>query len=200
MEGSVRKIGDDLRIAAQLIDAKTGDHLWSEIYDGKYTAELFEFQSNIAKKVAASLNAVITPQEAKKIDTKSTTDMQAYDLWVRGSEMVRKFRYTQDSTLLKLALNLFDQALKIDPIYTDALQGKGLTYNESGKYDSAMYYYRKIGEIDPDNFEYAQGIGLVYMNSNNYDSAFKYYQKANELKPNYIWVNLALGTLLYMKN
>ena len=200
MEGSVRKIGDDLRIAAQLIDAKTGDHLWSEIYDGKYTAELFEFQSNIAKKVAASLNAVITPQEAKKIDTKSTTDMQAYDLWVRGSEMVRKFRYTQDSTLLKLALNLFDQALKIDPIYTDALQGKGLTYNESGKYDSAMYYYRKIIEIDPHDFQSVQGIGLVYMTSNNYDSAFIYYQKANELEPNDPWINLALGTLLYMKN
>ncbi len=200
MEGSVRKIGDDLRIAAQLIDAKTGDHLWSEIYDGKYTAELFEFQSNIAKKVAASLNAVITPQEAKKIEAKSTTDMQAYDLWVRGSEMVRKFRYTQDSTLLKLALNLFDQALKIDPIYTDALQGKGLTYNESGKYDSAMYYYRKIIEIDPHDFQSVQGIGYVYMTSNNYDSAFIYYQKANELKPNDPWINLALGTLLYTKN
>jgi TolB-like protein/Tfp pilus assembly protein PilF len=200
MEGSVRKIGDDLRIAAQLIDAKTGDHLWSEIYDGKYTAELFEFQSNIAKKVAASLNAVITPQEAKKIEAKSTTDMVAYDLLMRGHEMVRKFRYTQDSTLLKLALNLFDQALKIDPIYTDALGGKGLTYTESGKYDSALYYFKKILEIDPHDFQSAQGIGYVYMNSNNYDSAFKYYQKANELKPNDIWINLALGTLLYTKN
>ena len=55
VEGSVRKAGDDLRITAQLIDVKTGDHLWSETYDGKYTDKIFEFQSKIAKQVAASL-------------------------------------------------------------------------------------------------------------------------------------------------
>ena len=196
MEGSVRKVGDDLRIAAQLIDAKTGNHLWSEIYDGKYTTEIFEFQSNIAKKVAASLNAVITPQESEKIEAKSMTDIVAYDLLMRGHEMVRKFRYTRDSTLLKLALNLFDQSLKIYPKYINAFTGKGLVYIETGQYDSALYYCRKIGEIDPDNFEYAHGIGLIYMYSNNFDSAFKYHQKANELKPNDPWINLSLGQLL----
>ena len=66
MEGSVRKIGDDLRITVQLIDTKSGNHLWSETYDGKYTTEIFDFQSNIAKKVAASFSAVINPQEEKE--------------------------------------------------------------------------------------------------------------------------------------
>jgi TolB-like protein len=64
-------------ITAQLIDTKTGDHLWSETYDGKYTAEIFEFQSNVVKRLAASLNAVITPQEAERIAALPTSEMQA---------------------------------------------------------------------------------------------------------------------------
>ena len=92
MEGSVRKIGDDLRITAQLIDAKTGDHLWSETYDGKYTTEIFAFQSSVAKKVAASLNAVITPQEVKRIDTKPNSDLEVMTYNERSGN-VHKFRY-----------------------------------------------------------------------------------------------------------
>jgi TolB-like protein/tetratricopeptide (TPR) repeat protein len=201
MEGSVRKIGDDLRITAQLIDAKTGDHLWSETYDGKYTTEIFEFQSIIAKKVASSLNAVITPQEVKSITAQSTTDMVAHDLYMRGHEMVRNFRSTNDTSLLRLALNLFDQALKIDPQYTMALHGKGMTYNESGKYDSAMVYYKKLQELDPESGDAYLGIGGVFMYSNQPDSSLKYYQKAltyptNEFEP---WVYLGIGQVYFMR-
>jgi len=197
MEGSVRKIGDDLRITAQLIDAKTGNHLWSEIYDGKYTTEIFEFQSSIAKKVAASLNAVITPQEVERIVAKSTTDILAYDLYMKGHEMVRKFRYTDDSTLLRIALNLFDQALKIDPNYPYAMQGKGSAYTEAGKYDSALYYEKKAIEADQSHILGLAGIGVLYMYSNNPDSAFKYLQLAIDNSPNDPWSNLAMAQSLY---
>jgi hypothetical protein len=73
-----------------LIDAKTGDHLWSDIYDGKYKDQIFVFQSNVAKKVAASLKVVISPEEKAKIDSKPTTDMVARDLTLRSEEMIRK--------------------------------------------------------------------------------------------------------------
>ena len=105
-----------------LIDAKSGDHLWSETYDGKYTTEIFEFQSSIAKKVAASLNAVITPQETKRIDTEPTSDIRAFDLCSRGFELTRKWRFSNDSNDLKLALNLINEALIIQPEYLDALE------------------------------------------------------------------------------
>jgi TolB-like protein/Tfp pilus assembly protein PilF len=195
MEGSVRKIGDDLRIATQLIDAKTGDHLWSEVYDGKYTTEIFEFQSNVAKKVAASLNAVITPQETKKIDTKSTTYLAAHDLYMRGHEMIRKFRYTNDSTFSRSALNYFDQALQIDPNYTEALHGKGMTFVEIKNYDSAMFYYKKILDIDHQNSSGLGGIGRIYMETNKPDSALKYFQKAIAFNPDDPFYYLAMGQL-----
>jgi len=195
MEGSIRKIGDDLRIATQLIDAKTGDHLWSEIYDGKYTTDIFEFQNNVARKVATSLNAVITPQEEKRIDSKPTSEILAYDLCSKGHEMVRKFRYTYDSTYINLALNLYDKALKIDPDYRNALEGKSMTYNEIGNIDSAMVYSKKLISIDK---EYSVGyasIGRIYMNLNKTDSALKYMQKAVEINNKDPFGYLIMGQL-----
>jgi TolB-like protein len=197
MEGSVRKVGDDLRITAQLIDTRTGDHLWSETYDGKYTTAIFDFQSSVAKKVAVSLNAVITPQEAKRIDIKPTSEMLAFDLCARGEEMIRKWRYTKDSLNLKLALNLFNQALRVDPEYVDAYGGKSNTFTEAGNYDSAMICSKRIMEIDPENSYGPGGIGLVYMYSQKPDSALKYYQKALDISPNDHWINLAMGQILF---
>ena len=159
LEGSVRKVGDDLRIATQLIDAKTDDHLWSEIYDGKYSAEIFEFQSNIARKVAASLNAVITPQEGNSIVTKPKSDIASYDLYLRGMEMCKKWNYSFDSLYLKLGLNLFNQALIIDSNNVKALGGKGYIYREEGKFDSAIIVLEKANRIDPVNLPGAGGIG-----------------------------------------
>jgi TolB-like protein/Tfp pilus assembly protein PilF len=197
IEGNIWKAGDDIRITTQLIDTKTGDNLWAETYDGKYTKAIFEFQSNVAKKVAASLNAVITPQEAKRIDSKPTTEMLAYDLCAKGHEMVRKWRYTNDSLNLRLAINLYNQALEIDPEYIDALGGKGMTYNEAGKYDSALFYYQKIEEINPNNLVSAAGKSGIYLYSNRPDSAFKYAQIALDHAPNDPWANLLMGQLFF---
>lgn len=195
MEGSVRKVGNDLRIATQLIDTKTGDHLWSEIYDGKYTTEIFGFQSSVAKKVASSLNVVITPQENLSINAKPTTDIKAYDLMSRGGEMVRKYRYSNDSSDIKLAFNLLDEALKIHPDFILALQQKASAFNELGIYDSALYYHRKANRIDPEHLTSLAGLGVTYMYSNQPDSAFKYLQMAVEQNPNETWGNLALGQI-----
>jgi TolB-like protein len=196
MEGSVRKIGDDLRITAQLIDTKTGDHLWSETYDGKYTTEIFEFQSNVAKKVAASLNTVITPQEAKKIEKKPTTEMLAYDLCAKGESMTEKWFSTHDSLYLKLALNLFNRALEVDPGYISALGGKGRVYIENEKFDSARICYEKIQEIDPESWLGPSGMGSIYLSMNNTDSALIYVQKALSLAPNDPVTNENMGEIL----
>jgi TolB-like protein len=197
MEGSVRKIGDDLRITAQLIDSKTGDHLWSEVYEGKYTTKIFDFQSSVAKKVATSLNVVITPKEEKRINIKPTTAMLAHDLVMKGNEMVSKWHSTQDSLNLKLALNLFNQSLEIDPKYIEALDGKNQIFAETLNYDSVMFYSEKIQEIDPENYRGPSGKGLFYFYINKPDSAFKYLQKAFDLAPNDPWLNLIMGQLFF---
>ncbi len=84
LEGSVRKLGEDLRITVQLINAQTGNHLWSETYDGNYTQKIFDFQADIAKKIAASLDAIITPKEEKDINKIPTKNLEAHNLYLNG--------------------------------------------------------------------------------------------------------------------
>jgi TolB-like protein/tetratricopeptide (TPR) repeat protein len=198
MEGSIRKIGDDLRIATQLIDAKTGDHLWSEIYDGKYTTDIFEFQGNIAKKVAASLNAFITPDEEKRIDIEPTTEMKAYDLCARGGEMFTKWNHTRrDTGFLRAGINYYNQALKIDPLYAKAYSGKANLFREEGRYDSAIYYLNKANSIDPYSYHVLGGLGILYMFANMPDSSLKYLKKTVDLYPNEMWANAWMGQLTW---
>ena len=78
VDGSVQKSGNMFRIWIQLIDAKAGKQLWSEVYDGNYAIDIFDFQSMVAKKVASSMNAIIKPEEEKRIDNKPTNQMLDY--------------------------------------------------------------------------------------------------------------------------
>lgn len=93
LEGSVRKYGGNFRITAQLIEASSGDHLWAETFDGAYTDTIFIVQANIAKRIASSLNVVITPVEAQRIEHRSTSDISAYDYWLKGLEFQKNFNY-----------------------------------------------------------------------------------------------------------
>jgi len=194
LEGSVQKVDDNIRITAQLIDGSTGDHLWADNYDGKYTVEILTFQSDVAKKIASSLQAVITPKEKEQIDTKTTENMEAYDLSMRAWDMIEKWRDMRERQYLKVAMNLLNQALKIDPGYSDALSSKGWVHLEGGEYDSALYYFNKTIELYPDNFFPYGGKGSLYLSRlNEPDSAYKYISKAYELAPNFPWNNILFG-------
>ena len=202
LEGSVRKINDNIRITTQLIDTKSGDHLWAETYNGKYTEKIFDFQSRTARTIATSLQAIITPQEREHIDKIPTTNMLAYDLQLKGYEYIRAWRYEyeQDSSNLKLAMILADEALKIDPDYIGAMNLKALISTYIRDYDSALYYYDKIYHLDPEHYSSYTGKGYLYMRYlNNTDSAFKYIMKGISLAPNDPWVNLTLAQI-YSKN
>jgi len=192
MEGSVRKIGDDLRIYTQLINAKTGDHLWSEVYDGKYTTDILGFLPQVARRVANSLNAVITPKEEKSISSASTSNIQVYDLNLKASEMYRKWQITFDSAYLRLGFNLCEQSLKIEPDNKDALIRKSMLYNESSKTDSSILYLKKVKRLFPD-VSINGGLGTLYLYTNNSDSALKYIELTLEAKPDDPWANLLMG-------
>jgi tetratricopeptide (TPR) repeat protein len=108
--------------------------------------------------------------------------------------MTSKFQHTGDTTYIKLALNLFNQALKVDPEYIGVIGGKALLYREAQIFDSAMFYSRRIYELDP--MSNPGAIGLTYLYMNKPDSAYKYLTKAVDLAPNDAWLNLAMGQVL----
>jgi adenylate cyclase len=105
LEGSVRRAADRLRITVQLIDAKTGYHLWSERYDRRLS-DIFEIQDEIAGAIAQRLKVTLG-----SIDTRPTANVEAYELYLRG-----RYEWHQRSpTAMRAAMKNFEQSLKLDP-------------------------------------------------------------------------------------
>ena len=112
LEGSVQKAGDRVHINVQLIQADTDAHLWAQSYDRQLT-DIFSVEAEVAKSIADSLQATLSPQEKARVETKPTTNADAYVLYLRGREyQTRPDNLLQD---FRSAINLYDQAIKLDP-------------------------------------------------------------------------------------
>ena len=120
LEGSVQRAGNRVRVTAQLIDARTDTHLWAERYD-RDLADVFAIQSEIAKKIADQLQAKISPSEKAAIEKAPTTDLLAYDLYLRAELL---FADTTDPIhareKLPQAAQLLDEAVTRDPRFLQA--------------------------------------------------------------------------------
>jgi TolB-like protein len=185
LEGSVQKVGDNIRITAQLIEGNTGDHLWAENYDGKYTEEIFKFQSDIANRIASALNAVITTEEKQELATPSIINITAYDYILRARDEQWKFWFFNDTVALNNAERLYYKALKLDPNYAPGWTARGSIYwdrhggseeyYEENYLDSVLWYCEKASQIDPE-----QGFGMkgmVYHSRGDIQEAIRNYEK-----------------------
>jgi len=135
LEGSVRRVGDRVRIVAQLIDAETDQHLWAETYDRQLT-DVFVIQADVALHIAAALKAELSPDEKTRIHKEPTSDLQAYQLYLQGRHCF--IRYTQEG--MRKGIEYFDQAIARDPSYALAYVGVALAYVE----------LREVGALRPD--------------------------------------------------
>jgi TolB-like protein/class 3 adenylate cyclase len=116
LEGSVQRSANRVRVTAQLIDARTDAHLWAQTYD-RDLADVFAIQSEIAKTIADQLQARLSPTEKAAIERPPTTDLVAFDLYVRATALIDAivpFSGTPKENLLQ-AVNLLDQAIGRDP-------------------------------------------------------------------------------------
>ena len=116
LEGSVRKSGNRVRIAVQLIDADTGAHLWADGFDGS-SADVFELQDRVASSVAGAIEPTLEAAEIRRSDARPTTDLTAYDLYLRALAHHRSY----EKDRLVQALDLLGRALERDPGYGPAL-------------------------------------------------------------------------------
>src|SRR5262249_40970663 len=123
LEGSVRKADTQVRITAQLIDATTGGHLWSERYD-RPLQDIFALQDDVVQKIVTTLRLQLTLQEQGILVRKRTDNLQAYDDYLRGREQFNRF--TQEANAQ--ARQLFEKALELDPQYAEAYAFLGWTY------------------------------------------------------------------------
>src|SRR5262245_9353008 len=120
LEGSVRRIGNRVHVNVQLIDAEHDEHLWAEEYERDLT-DVFSIQTNLARKIAASLQAKLSPNETSRMDRRPTENSDAYLLFVRANDYANRLEHFHGDALK--AEELFEQAIKLDPNFATAFAG-----------------------------------------------------------------------------
>jgi len=113
--GSVRRSGNRLRISAQLVESRSGHTIWAQRFD-REMADVFEVQDEIARSIAQAFRITLSPQEERKIASKPTENSVAYDYFLRGRSYARR-------ESLEFALQMFEQAIKLDPNFAAAHAG-----------------------------------------------------------------------------
>ena len=117
VEGSVQRSANRVRVNAQLIDARTDSHLWAQTYD-RELADVFAIQSQIAQTIADQLQAKLSPKEKGAISERPTSDLAAYDLYLRAKELIGRGIYgPREKESVLQAVQLLDQAVARDPTF-----------------------------------------------------------------------------------
>ncbi|MBI4546727.1 MAG: protein kinase [Ignavibacteriae bacterium] len=205
LEGSVRRAGNRLRIVSQLIDASSDEHIWAETYD-REMKDVFDIQSDVAQKIAAALQAKLSPAEISRIEQKPTENLEAYAYYLKGREYYYRY-HKQDN---EHAIELFKKALELDPNYALAYAGLGDAYAQRVQKfgfpdnwnDSALEVSKKAVSIDLNLAEAYKALGLALGQKGWMHKALEANHRAVELNPNYApavgnigWLNLWFGDL-----
>ena len=190
LEGSVQKAGDRVHINVQLIQADTDAHLWAQSYDRELT-DIFGVEAEVAKNIADSLQATLSPQEKARVEAKPTTNADAYVLYLRA----RDYQTRPDNLLqdFRSARNLYDQAIKLDPNFA-------LAHARLSAVMSTIYHWfeptqevketarREADEslrLQPDLGEGHLALGLYfYYEEGNYEEALRELNLAAKTLPN----------------
>ena len=188
LEGSVRRAGDRVRIVAQLIDAESDQHLWSETYDRKLV-DIFDIQTDVALQIAAALKAELTRDEESRVRKEPTRDIQAYQLFLFGRQSLIK--YTAER--MQMAIDFFDRAIARDPSFALAYATKALAYIElaeigavapDGAFEGAAAAAYRALELDPDSSEAHCTVGHLKMTRElDWVGAEESFKRAIELNP-----------------
>jgi adenylate cyclase len=206
MEGSVRKAGNRIRVAAQLINANTEGHLWSSTYD-RDLEDIFAIQSDIANQIAEALKVRLAPNQGPA--EKHPENIEAYTLCLKGRSLWDK----RDKEGVFESLRLFLEAIKIDPGYARAYSGLADAYYMAalgGFMDSADGFSRseeaatKALELDDNLTEAHASLGLNLWRNLRYDEAQREFRRAIELNPSYAsahqWYSQCLQDMGRMKD
>lgn len=189
LEGSVQKIGEKIRINAQLIDGTNGQHLWAERFDER-AENLFDLQDEITRRIVRTLAVRLTDIELKQAFAKPTKDLRAYDYVLRARALVDQG--TPDENFE--ARKLFRQAIGIDPGYASAYAGLGWTYIEpvlwgwTGSPQKSMKQANDLAQkaisLETSNVEARRLLIQVYSIRRQHDLAVLEAERAIALNPN----------------
>jgi non-specific serine/threonine protein kinase len=186
LDGSVRRAGSRLRITAQLAQTRSGHSVWAERYD-RQLEDVFAIQDEIAQNIARALRVVLTDKEKREIEKVPTSEVQAYDYYLRGRQVFFQFRRKG----LEFARQMFARAIVIDPSYARAFAGVGdccsflymyFDASEDNLREAAAASRRAV-ELDPESAEAHASRGLAESLNKNYEAAEQEFETAIRLNP-----------------
>src|SRR5215813_450239 len=201
LEGSVRRIGNRVRVSVQLINANDDEHIWAEDYDRDLT-DVFAIQTDLAQKIAASLQAKLSPNEKERLDQQPTENSDAYLLFIQAHDYANRPDQFRDE-LLK-AEELFEQAVKLDPKFAAAFAGlsmvESLMYHNSDPTPSRREKARRNADealhLQPDLPEGHLALGFCYYyGDRDYERALGEFEIAKRDLPNEAQAYLAIGAI-----
>ena len=201
MEGSVRYAGNRVRITAQLIDGKSGAHLWSKAYEDSLE-DIFGIQLAIATQIAGTLEAEFSPAEQSRIGTRATENADAYASYLRATSAFGNYSPTGP---LHEAL---DTAIELDPQFAEALAFKAFVYSieatvgqiffgsEFGRDDQQRFvslsveYANRALEIDSQQARAHYALRWAHTINREWEASQRSAARAYELSPNdYVVLN-----------
>src|SRR5881398_1579791 len=201
LEGSVRRIGNRVRVNVQLINAGTDEHLWAEDYDRDLT-DVFAIQSDLAQKIAHELQAKLSPTEKAQIERKPTESSEAYLTFVQAHDLCTrpdKLRPT-----IEKAEQLYEQATRLDPDFARAFAGLAWAQNwiyhsydpTPARKEKARAATNEAIRLQPDLPEAHLALGFYhYYCERNYQPALEEFAIARKSLPNSADVYLAIGAI-----
>jgi TolB-like protein/Flp pilus assembly protein TadD len=201
LEGSVRRIGNRVRVNVQLINANNDEHIWAEDYDRDLT-DVFAIQTDLAGRIASALQAKLSPNEKARLDRRPTQNPDAYLLFVQAHDYASQNEMFNDTSLK--AEPLFEQAIKLDPDF--ALAFAGLSMVESWLYhtsdpvatrrEKARLNADEALRLQPDLPEGHLALGFsYYYGDRNYERALAEFELAKRGLPNESQAYLAIGSI-----
>jgi adenylate cyclase len=188
LEGSVRKAGNRVRLAVQLIDSLNGSHVWADRFEGDLD-DVFALQDRITQDIVAALEVQLTLGEEVRVWRKRSGSPLVYEHYLKGRTLYVNFaKHTHAQ-----ARNEFGQALAINPVYTPALGMLGFVLtdqvrfgweeNEATTYEAALECAARALKIDPDSSDAYVAIGYTRLFQRRHDDALAAGEKAIALGP-----------------
>ena len=201
LEGSVRRFGDRVRIAAQLVDGTSGRQVWGNRYDHTL-ADIFDVQDRLTETIIGAIEPELGRAEQQRARSKKTDNLDAWDIYQQGMWHL----YRRGKADLANAHACFDKALALDPQLSVALTGAVDAYyyeivlghadNAAESRISALELARQALAIDPDDAAVHNAMGKARIVRREHDEAIPDLELALELNPSLAWAHYGMGAAM----
>jgi adenylate cyclase len=195
LEGSVRKSGERVRITAQLIEGASDSHLWAERYD-RDLKDIFALQDEIAQAIVSALKLKLLPAEKKAIELRSTTNSEAYKIYL----MARQFEMLAHARHRELIVQLCKKAVEIDPNYARAWALMAIAQSNVALFvansDEGWAAAERALSLDPGLALAHSAKGRMLGDSGRIEEALPFHHTALRLDPDSYEVNCAAARTL----